>query len=126
LPPVVQLPATTIYADTSSTASCISDVILHNRAIRQVETSGSTLPEFRITQQTETTGAGIVRRDSVSVSGSVSSRGTASFHTTTRLPTSIDLTSEGRITVTLGVAHTTFLQTSSLTIRQIPRDSLSP
>jgi len=126
LPPTIQLPSPTVYTDTTLTISCPAKIPFHNRTVRQIHNSGTEAFQFRISEETEITGAGMIRRDSLLVTGSVSTRGTALFQTTTRLPTLLETTSEGRITVQLGSTRTTFIQTSNLALRQINSDLLPP
>ena len=126
LPPVIQLPSASVYTDTTLTTSCPAQIPFRNRTIREIRSSGADPLQFRITGRTEITGAGVIRRDSLLVTGLVSTHGRVSFNTGSRLPVMLETTSEGSITVQLGSTHTTFTQVSSLTLRQITAGLLPP
>jgi hypothetical protein len=126
LPPVIHVPSASIYTDTTLTTSCPAQIPVRNRTIRQIRSSETDPLQFRITGETEITGAGVIRRDSLLVTGSVSTHGRVSFNTASRLPAVLEATSKGSITVQLGNTHTTFTQISSLTLRQISLALLPP
>lgn len=126
LPPVIQVPSPSIYTDTTLTTSCPAQIPFRNRTIRQIRSSEADPLQFRITGETEITGAGVIRRDSLLVTGSVSTRGNVSFITSSRLPAVLETISKGSITVQLGNTRTTFTQISSLTLRQITLGLLPP
>ena len=98
------------YSDTSRETTCRAGAQVESVVTTRLYRSTSQPIEFALEQSTTLHGAGLLRRDSVMVSGSVSTRGTAAFGSEGRLPVWILTNSEGTITVQIGPAKTGFRQ----------------
>lgn len=105
------------YSDTSREVSCRAGTHIESLTTRQVRRSGTDSAALAIEQKSELSGTGFLRRDSVTVSGSLSARGAAFFLKDSRLASTILMDSEGTITVRLGEAKTIFRQVSNQEIR---------
>ena len=117
-----EVPLQGIYTDTTRELSCRAGTHIESLTTRRIqkeggERIGQRIGQLAFEQQTELYGTGLLRQDSVRVSGSVSGHGVVSFAPENRLPLSILMTSEGTITVQLGVTKTAFRQASSQEIR---------
>ena len=106
-------PTKHLYRDTVTHYACRAGIGLTLITTRELRDVGSHPPELLVQQQTAIQGRGSLRRDSLSINGSVMTRGTIFFTTVNRLPSSVQTTSEGIITVHLGSITTTFRQIST-------------
>jgi hypothetical protein len=106
------------YADTVREASCRAGAHVESVVTTRLYRGGSQTLELTLEQTTSLHGAGLLRQDSVTVSGLVSVRGIASFAAEDRLPLSILTNSEGTITVQLGLTRTEFRLITKLEIRR--------
>jgi hypothetical protein len=105
------------YGDTARELSCRAGAHIESLTTRQLRRSAGNFLDLALEQRTDLNGAGLLRQDSVRISGSVLTRGTVSFRTESRLPSLILTTSEGTVTVQLGSNRTVFRQTSNQEIR---------
>lgn len=108
-----------VLRDTTTYHSCRAGTRIGGRTIRESRTRPGNSGQLEITQETELHGAGLLRRDSVLVRGSITTRGTVSFESTDRLPAFVQTQSDGTIEVRLGSSVTTFRQRSSQEIRRV-------
>jgi hypothetical protein len=112
------IPSRRVYGDTTREVSCHAGARLETLTTRQLRNSAKEPTEFSIEQQADLQGTGVLRQDSVVISGSIRTQGTASFPTGGRLPSSILTSSDGTITVQLGITKTVFRQQLNQEIRQ--------
>ena len=122
LPLGVETPLRRTYADTSIQHACRAGADIRIVTTRQLQDLRKVPLELDIQQRAELQGAGLLRRDSITVSGSVATRGTALFSVPNRLPTTVQTRSEGTITVTVGQVKTVFQQLSQQTLQLEPQD----
>lgn len=115
----IESPGTKVYTDSVSQKACRGGVIIELTTIRELRDLSHEPPEFTLQQRTEIAGSGQLRRDSMTVSGSILTRGVATFATANRLPSLVQTESEGTITVRLGSLTTAFRQVSHQQIRLI-------
>ena len=106
------------YADTAREASCRAGAHVESVVATRLYRAGSQTLELTLEQSTSLHGGGLLRQDSVTVSGLVSVRGTASFSAEDRLPLLILTNSEGTITIQLGLTRTEFKQITKQEIRR--------
>jgi hypothetical protein len=127
LAPQLPVPLSTSFVhpppDTTTLTTCRGGTRIETAVRRELRNLRKFPPEFTITGTTELKGAGILRRDSLVVTGSVRTHGTASFGAISRLPSSIQTESEGLITILLGDSTTVFEQTSTQRIQHRPPDA---
>lgn len=123
LPAYPEVPLTQVYTDTIMNTVCRANVPIQVITTRRIEDSGRSPLRLSLKEKAQLNGAGLLGQDSLIVTGSTSSTGVVSLHPTDRLPTAIETTSEGLITVQLGMTKTIFVQTSTLRLTQdsIPR-----
>lgn len=105
--------------DTTTQRSCRAGTNIEMTTIRELRDVGRNPGEIELRQKTGLHGLGLLRRDSVTVSGSIATRGRVQFATMHRLPTLIQSESEGTIIVRLGSARTHFRQHSTQETRLI-------
>ena len=117
LPPQLHSPAGEVYTDTAVDRTCRAGAEIELTTTRELRDLRRHPTELAIRQLTQMQGAGLLRRDSIRVSGSVTSHGTISFATANRLPSLIQTQSTGTIAIQLGSLATVFQQTSAQTIR---------
>ena len=115
----LELETATKKSFTESTAhrSCRAGISIEVATTRDLKTVGRNVGEVTIEERSKIQGAGTLRRDSITVDGTSSTRGRASFTLSNRLPTLIQSETEGQITVTLGTTVTEFRQRSTQEIR---------
>ncbi len=113
----IESPQRKIYTDTATHQACRAGVAIKLVTTRELQDQGQDSGELALRQQTEIQGAGVLRRDSLMVTGSVSTRGKVSFATGNRLPSLVQTQSEGTIRVQLGSLTTIFSQTSNQEIQ---------
>lgn len=114
-----ELPTRRTYSDTSREVSCRAGTRVEVLTTRRLKNLGINPTEFTIEQATELQGMGVLRRDSVLVTGSTTTRGTATFMEGSRLPSTVLTSSEGTITVQLGSVRTVFRQLARQEIRRL-------
>ena len=108
--------------DTTTITTCRGGARIETVVRRELRSLRKSPPEFTIIGTAEIKGAGILRRDSLVVTGSVRTRGIASFSSISRLPASIQTESEGLITVHLGDSTTVFEQISTQHVQHRPSE----
>jgi hypothetical protein len=113
----VQSPGRRVYRDSVSQHACRAGIPIEFVTTRELHNQRRDSIEFMLRQQTILQGAGMTRRDSLIVSGSISTHGTVSFASGNRLPSVVQTQSEGTIRVRLGSLTTNFRQTSQQEIR---------
>jgi hypothetical protein len=111
------------FTDTTTQHSCRAGTRIEMISIRHVQGDRHSSNQVELEEHTEVHGVGLLRRDSITVSGSVSTRGRAQFAEANRLPALVKTQSEGTIKVRLGDKVTTFRQRSDQQIRLV---SVSP
>ena|SRR5688572_16717232 len=104
--------------DTTTATTCRAGTRIRLLVIRQLTNLGTQPAEFALDGKTELTGTGMLGRDSVTVSGSISTRGSALFAGTSRLPSLVRTASEGSITTKLGNSTIVFHQKSTQELRE--------
>jgi hypothetical protein len=110
-------PGDSVYTDTIVENSCRAGTSIEMITTQQLQDLGHEPPEFSLQQQAEIRGVGLLRRDSIAISGSIATFGTATFATANRLPSLVQTNSKGMITVRLGTITTVFSQISQQEIR---------
>jgi hypothetical protein len=115
----VEVPARGTFTDNTTQQLCRAGITMAVTTTRELRNVGPAVGEMAIEQKSTIQGAGALRRDSVTVRGSTSTRGVAWFATLNRLPTLIRTRSEGEITVQLGNTTTDFRQHSTEDIQLI-------
>ena len=113
----VEIPGREVYVDSITQKACRSGIAIELTTVRELRDLSRNPPEFAIQQRTNVAGSGQPQRDSITVSGSILTRGVAIFGNTNRLPSLVQTESEGTITVQLGSITTVFRQTSRQEIR---------
>lgn len=113
----LEVPSRKTYSDTTRELLCRVGTRIDGLTTRQLQNLPGEPTEFAIEQQTDLHGTGLLRQDSVRIHGSVLTRGTASFTTKSRLPSSLLTNSHGTITIQLGTTITVFRQVSNQEIR---------
>jgi hypothetical protein len=107
------------YTDTIREASCHAGAHVEVLTTRHLRSLGKNPTELAIEQVAEFQGVGVLRRDSIFMSGTTATGGTISFTEDSRLPSIVVTNSEGTITVQLGPVHTVFKQLTRQEIRQV-------
>jgi hypothetical protein len=120
LPLWIEGPSKRTYTDTATVTSCRAGAKLESLTTREVHDLGRDPPEFSIKGRTVLRGMGLLRRDSIVIGGSTSTRGSLIFEQGNRLPSILQSESEGMITITLGASRTVFRQTSTQAIHLEP------
>lgn len=113
----IESPSKQLYSDTATVTTCRAGILVQGLTTRQLRDSGREPPEFSIEQTTAFNGAGLLRRDSITISGSTVTRGTLSFQPGNRLPSRVQTNSEGTVIVQLGTSRTVFRQRSAQEIK---------
>ena len=114
----ITTPLTQVWVDTITTVSCRAGTRIEMFVTRQIKDLRREPHEFALDERTELRGAGLLSRDSVVVSGSITTRGSVSFAGRSRLPSLIQTESGGSIIVQLGNSTIVFQQTSTQHIEQ--------
>ena len=125
LPSQVIIPLPEAHVDTMVTVACRAGTRIQMTVVRELKNFSTDPLELTLQGKTELAGLGMVRDDSVSISGTLTTRGKASFTGEFRLPSLVQTESDGSITVRLGDSVTVFHQRSTQEIRQT-RSSASP
>lgn len=118
LPAEVSVHGMQSWVDSVQIVTCPAGSRVNVMIIRQIQDLGTHPPEFSITGASMLDGTGMLRRDSLTVTGSVRSQGKAFMNEASRLPTLVQAHSEGRIFVRLGDSTSVFRQVSTHQIRQ--------
>ncbi len=113
-------PTKRVYRDTVTQDVCRAGTNIQLITVRDLRDRGRNPVEFTLEQQSRLQGAGLLRRDSITVAGSINTQGSAFFTAGNRLPFLIQSQSEGRITVRLGTTTTLFHQESIQELRLEP------
>ena len=115
----VELPTRKTFTDTTTYRSCRAGIAVDVTTTRELKHAGRSSGEMTLEQESTVHGVGVLRRDSIAVTGSVSTRGRVSFGTLNRLPTLLQSESHGKITVQLASTTTQFRQESTQEIQLI-------
>ena len=115
----VELPTRTTFTDTTTYRSCRAGIAVAVTTTRELKHTDRSSREMTLEQESTVQGVGVLRRDSIAVTGSVSTRGRVSFTTLNRLPTLLQSESHARITVQLGSTTTQFRQESTQEIQLV-------
>lgn len=107
-----------IQSDSTRGMTCRAGARISLLVIRQLRDLGTEPAEFAFEGKTELIGTGMLGRDSVTVSGSISTSGSALFAGQSRLPSLVRTTSEGSITTKLGQLTIVFRQKSTQEVRE--------
>jgi hypothetical protein len=101
------------WSDSSRFSTCRAGTSVETRAFHEVFYSPSQPNELALRAVATVLGSGIMRTDSVTVNGTVSSAGKALLEGENRLPTRLRTESQATITVRLGDSTTVFRQQST-------------
>lgn len=107
------------FTDTTTYRSCRAGITVDVTTTRELKHISRSAGEMTLEQESTVQGLGVLRRDSIAVTGSVSTRGKVSFNTLNRLPALLRSESHGRIMVRLGNTTTHFRQQSTQEIRLV-------
>jgi hypothetical protein len=107
-----------INTDTALTTVCRAGTRIEMLVTRQISNPGAGLSQVNLQGTAELKGSGILGRDSVAISGSIITRGTAFLTGGSRLPSIVQTESDGLITVRVGDSTSVFRQTSSQRLEQ--------
>jgi hypothetical protein len=118
LPPEISSPLDGIQVDTATTTACRAGTRISMVSRREARDLRTDPPQFALEARTDLAGTGVLGRDTVIVSGSVTTRGTAWFTRGSRLPSLLKTESEGIIRVNLGSSTRLFRQSSTLQIEE--------
>lgn len=108
------------WSDSSRFSTCRAGIIVETRGMHGVTYSGDRPNELGIHTATTVQGTGVMRTDSVTVSGTVRSSGKAHLERDNRLPVLLQTESLGTISVRLRDSTTVFRQQSSQEWRRRP------
>jgi hypothetical protein len=97
---------------------CRAGTRIETVSTRQTRVTGQAQSVFDFTSTTKLGGRGVLGRDSVHVSGSIATQGTASFTGGSRLPWSVETISQGVVSVRLRDSTAVFRQVSSQRIQR--------
>ena len=114
-----ELPTRKAFTDTTTYRSCRAGIMVDVTTKRELKHVSRGTGEMTLEQESIVQGSGILRRDSIAVTGSISTRGRVSFNALNRLPTLLRSESHGRITVRLGSTITHFRQQSTQEIQLV-------
>ena len=121
IPSEVNLPTNGSYSDTITVHGCRAGTTIKTVSVRTLKNSQRIPAELTLQERSIIQGSGLIRRDSLSITGSVSTAGTVIFPAGDRLPLHTNSKSDGLITVQLGSKQSVFRQTST---REVQRDSV--
>lgn len=120
LPIEVSLPLSKPVADTITTTSCRAGARLQLRAHRQLHRSAQSALALTLKEQVELAGTGMLRRDSIVISGLITTTGEVVFQPGSRLPQLVQTHSNGTITIRLADSTTVFEQRSTQQLERRP------
>jgi hypothetical protein len=115
-----------IRADSTTATTCRAGTRISLLVIRRLTDLGTEPAEFRVDGKTELTGTGMLGRDSVTVSGSISNQGSALFAGRSRLPSLVRTVSDGLIRTKLGDSTIVFRQKSTQELREQAEEETPP
>lgn len=118
LPHEFTTPLLETLTDSTRITACRAGTRIDMLLTRQLRDLRRQPLQLALQGRTELGGSGLLGRDSVTVSGVMSTDGTISFTGLSRLPSHVETRSEGSITVRLGSSTTKFRQRSTLQIRE--------
>ena len=118
--------ARTNMRDTATTTVCRAGTRIASQTTRDLTELRRQPQEFALRGQTELAGKGVLRNDSIAVSGSLTSQGTVFFHEGLRLPRRVETQSTGSIQVRLGDSITVFRQTTTQMLQLRPVSPRAP
>lgn len=107
-----------VWVDTATITSCRAGSRIKILTTQEIKPLGREPHKFALHETTELTGAGILHRNSVEVSGSIRTLGSISFPGRSRLPSLVETESDGSITIRLGNSTIVFRQSSTQHIEQ--------
>jgi hypothetical protein len=113
LPIQIRTPLSQVWVDTVSLVSCRAGTRIEMLVVQQISDLRREPREFALEERAELRGAGMLSRNTVTVSGSIRTRGSVSFTGRSRLPSLIQTESEGSITVQLGNSTIVFQQSTT-------------
>lgn len=106
-------------ADTMTLSTCRAGTRIGVVAIQELSQDRSQPYQINLHERIDLAGVGMLGKDSVAISGSMRTDGTAEFDQKLRLPSAVKTNSQGSITVRLGNSVATFRQESrQTTIRE--------
>ena len=120
LPAEVSLPLSKPVADTITTMSCRAGTRVQLRAHRQLHPSAQSPLALTLEEQVKLAGTGMLRRDSIVISGVITTTGEIVFQPGSRLPQLIQAYSKGTITIRLADSTTVFEQRSTQELERRP------
>lgn len=120
LPIEVSLPLSKPVADTITTTSCRAGARLQLHAHRQLHRSAQSPLALTLKEQVELAGTGMLRRDSILISGLITTTGEVVFQPGSRLPQLVQTHSNGTITIRLADSTTVFEQRSTQQLERRP------
>ena len=118
IPNEINLPTNGSYGDTLTIRGCRAGITIETVTVRKLRNSQRIPVELALQEQSIVQGSGLIRRDSLTVTGSVSTAGTVIFPAGDRLPLHVNSKSDGLITVRLGSKQNVFRQTSTLNLQR--------
>lgn len=116
----VSLPLSRPITDTLLITSCRAGARIQLQTRRRVQSSSGDSSTLTLEEQVELSGAGIIRRDSIRITGFITTTGEIIFRSDSRLPELVQTKSDGTITVQLAGSTTTFRQYSAQQLKQHP------
>ena len=120
LPAEVSLPLSKPVADTIAVTSCRAGTRIQLQMYRQVHSPKQAALTLGLNEKVKLSGAGMLRRDSIVISGLMTTTGDIVFEPDSRLPQLIQTQSDGRITVRLADSTTAFEQRSTQQLQRQP------
>ena len=111
--------------DTAITTVCRAGARITSYATRDLTDTRRQPQQFVVRGRTELAGMGVLRKDSVAVTGSLTSKGNVFFRESLRLPQKVETEATGKIRVQVGDSTTVFRQITTQVLELRPgMDSL--
>lgn len=120
LPAELYLPLSEPTADTIIITSCRAGTRIQLQTQRRLRSPRESALTLTLEEQVQLGGAGTLRRDSIVVSGLITTTGEVVFESDSRLPRLVEAQSDGRITVRLADSTTVFEQRSTQRLERRP------
>lgn len=120
LPAEVSLPLPNPVPDTTTITSCRAGTRIQLQIHRQLHSSKQAALTLTLEETVELSGTGMLRRDSITVSGLITTTGEVIFQPDSRLPQLVQTQSDGRVTVRLADSTTVFEQHSTQQLQRQP------
>ena len=120
IPNEIIVPINVLYSDTLTVRGCRAGALIETVTVRKLSNLEGMPVELTLQQQTTVHGSGSIRRDSLTIAGSVSTLGTVVFREGNRLPSHVTTRSDGLVTVQLGSKQSVFRQASTRELRRNP------